>query len=80
VFGMPRFPSEAAAYAQYVTAPSRQLAPTPDALDDVEAAAIPLAALIAWQALVDTADVQPGTRVLIQAAAGGVGHLAQIVQ
>lgn len=76
VFGMPRFPGEAAAYAQYVTAPSRQLAPTPDALDDVEAAAIPLAALIAWQALVDTADVQPGTRVLIQAAAGGVGHLA----
>jgi NADPH:quinone reductase-like Zn-dependent oxidoreductase len=76
VFGMPRFPSEAAAYAQYVTAPSRQLASTPDALGDVEAAAVPLAALIAWQALIDTADVGPGTRVLIQAAAGGVGHLA----
>jgi NADPH:quinone reductase-like Zn-dependent oxidoreductase len=76
VFGMPRFPREAAAYAQYVTSPSRQLARTPEALSDVEAAAIPLAALTAWQALVDTAGVRPSTRVLIHAAAGGVGHLA----
>jgi NADPH:quinone reductase-like Zn-dependent oxidoreductase len=42
----------------------------------VEAAALPLAALTAWQSLVDTADVRPGQRVLIHAAAGGVGHLA----
>ena len=76
VFGMPRFPSEAAAYAEYVTSPSRQLALIPDALDDVEAGAVPLAGLTAWQALVETANVQPGQRVLVLAAAGGVGHLA----
>jgi NADPH:quinone reductase-like Zn-dependent oxidoreductase len=76
VFGMPRFPREAAAYAEYVTSPSRQLALIPDGLDDVAAAALPLAGLTAWQALVETADVQPGQRVLVLAAAGGVGHLA----
>lgn len=76
VFGMPRFPHEAAAYAEYVTSPSRQLARIPERLGNVEAAALPLAALTAWQALVETADVQPGQRVLILAAAGGVGHVA----
>jgi NADPH:quinone reductase-like Zn-dependent oxidoreductase len=76
VFGMPRFPREAAAYAELVTSPSRQLAPIPDALDDVEAGALPLAGLTAWQALAETADVLPGQRVLILGAAGGVGHLA----
>ena len=76
VFGMPRFPREAAAYAEFVTSPSRQLARVPDDLDDVEAGALPLAGLTAWQALVETADVQPGQRVLVLAAAGGVGHLA----
>ncbi len=76
VFGMPRFPREAAAYAEEVTSPSRQLARTPEEIGDVEAAALPLAGLTAWQALVDTADVGPGSRVLILAAAGGVGHLA----
>ena len=75
VFGMPRFPKEAAAYAEYVTSPSRQLARTPESIGDVEAAALPLAGLTAWQALVETADVQPGQRVLILGAAGGVGHL-----
>ncbi|HEX5585320.1 NADP-dependent oxidoreductase [Gaiella sp.] len=76
VFGMPRFPREAAAYAEYATAPSRQLARVPDGLGDVEAAALPLAGLTAWQALVETAGVERGTRVLVLAAAGGVGHLA----
>jgi len=76
VFGMPRFPREAAAYAEYVTSPSRQLARTPESLSDVEAAALPLVGLTAWQALVETACVAPGQRVLILAAAGGVGHLA----
>jgi NADPH:quinone reductase-like Zn-dependent oxidoreductase len=73
---MPRFPHEAAAYAEYVTSPSRQLVRIPEHLGDVEAAALPLAGLTAWQALVETADVQPGQRVVILAAAGGVGHLA----
>jgi NADPH:quinone reductase-like Zn-dependent oxidoreductase len=76
VFGMPNFPRAAGAYAQYVAAPSRHFARTPDGLSDVAAAALPLAALTAWQALVDTAGLQPGQTVLVHAAAGGVGHLA----
>jgi NADPH:quinone reductase-like Zn-dependent oxidoreductase len=76
VFGMPRFPKEAAAYAEFATSPSRQLARIPDALSDVEAGALPLAALTAWQALVETAAVTRGQRVVILGAAGGVGHLA----
>ncbi|MFD3947968.1 NADP-dependent oxidoreductase [Streptomyces sp. NPDC058579] len=76
VFGMPLFPRQAGGYAEYVVAPARHLAPKPSSLTHVEAAALPLAALTAWQALVDAADVQPGERVLVHAAAGGVGHLA----
>jgi NADPH:quinone reductase-like Zn-dependent oxidoreductase len=76
VFGMPRFPREAGCYAEYVVSPSRHLARIPDALSDVEAAAIPLTGLTSWQALVDTAGVGPGSRVLVLGAAGGVGHLA----
>jgi NADPH:quinone reductase-like Zn-dependent oxidoreductase len=76
VFGMPRFPHPAGAYAEFVTAPARHFACKPTNIDHVTAAALPLAALTAWQALVDTADVRPGQRVLVHAAAGGVGHLA----
>jgi NADPH:quinone reductase-like Zn-dependent oxidoreductase len=76
VFGMPRFPGEAAAYAEFVTARARQLTLVPQGLSLQEAAATPLAALTAWQALVDTAQLRAGQRVLIHAAAGGVGHLA----
>lgn len=76
VFGMPRQPRAAGAYAEYVTSPARHLAHKPSNLTHVEAAALPLVALTVWQALVDTADVQPGHRVLIHAAAGGVGHVA----
>jgi NADPH:quinone reductase-like Zn-dependent oxidoreductase len=76
VFGMPWFPRLARAYAEYVTSPSRQLARTPDGLADEQAAGLPLAGLTAWQALVDVADVGEGDRVLIHAAAGGVGHIA----
>jgi NADPH:quinone reductase-like Zn-dependent oxidoreductase len=76
VFGMPWFPREAAAYAELVTAPSRHLARKPDRLGHVESAGLPLAGLTAWQILVETAAVGPGQRVLVTAAAGGVGHLA----
>ena len=76
VFGMPLFPRAAGAYAEYVAAPARQLARKPAGLDHVQAASLSLAGLTAWQALVDAADVQPGQRVLIHAAGGGVGHLA----
>ncbi|HZX37001.1 MAG TPA: NADP-dependent oxidoreductase [Streptomyces sp.] len=76
VYGMPWFPRQAGAYAEYVTAPSRQFARKPTALDHDRAAAMPLAALTAWQSLVDAARVEAGQRVLIHAAAGGVGHFA----
>ena len=76
VYGMPFFPRPAGAYAEYVAAPSRQLARKPAGLSHAEAAALPLAGLTAWQALVDTAHVAAGQRVLIHGAGGGVGHLA----
>ncbi|MFB7152217.1 NADP-dependent oxidoreductase, partial [Streptomyces virginiae] len=76
VYGMPHFPRQAGGYAEYVVAPARHFARKPASLDHVQAAALPLAALTAWQALVDTAGVTAGQRVLVHAAAGGVGHLA----
>ncbi|MEV4889029.1 NADP-dependent oxidoreductase [Nonomuraea sp. NPDC055795] len=76
VFGMLRYPQAHGAYAEYVTAPARTFARKPSEIDHVQAGALPLAALTAWQALVDTAGVRGGQRVLVHAAAGGVGHLA----
>ncbi|MDX2912023.1 NADP-dependent oxidoreductase [Streptomyces griseiscabiei] len=76
VFGMLPYPHRAGAYAEYATAPARSFAHKPAGIDHVQAGALPLAALTAYQALVDTADVRQGQRVLIHAAAGGVGHLA----
>jgi NADPH:quinone reductase-like Zn-dependent oxidoreductase len=76
VFGMPWFPREAGAYAEYVTAPSRHFDHKPHALSIEEAGALPLAGLTAWQIVVDTIRVQEGDDVLIHGGAGGVGHLA----
>ncbi|MCD9145083.1 NADP-dependent oxidoreductase [Streptomyces albireticuli] len=76
VYGMPFFPRAATGYADYVAVPSRQVARKPASLDHVHAAALPLAALTAWQGLVDAARTGEGDRVLIHRAAGGVGHLA----
>ncbi|MDF2231686.1 NADP-dependent oxidoreductase [Albimonas sp. CAU 1670] len=76
VFGMPRFPKEAGGYASMIAAPAAELAATPEAWSDVQAAAVPLAGLTAWQGLVKAGKIQAGQRVLITAAAGGVGHLA----
>ena len=76
VFGLLPFPQGHGAYAEYVVGPTRAFVPKPDALDHVHAAAIPMVGLTAWQALVDTAGVGHGSRVLITGAAGGIGHLA----
>lgn len=76
VFGMPWFPRQAGAYAEYVVAPSRQFAPKPPSLDHVHAAGLPLVGLTAWQGLVEVAQVGEGDRVLVHAAAGGLGHVA----
>lgn len=76
VFGMPLFPRPARAYAELVTAPGLQLARKPAALSHVEAAALPVVGLTAWQALVDVAGVNAGDRVLVHGGGGGVGHVA----
>ncbi|MCS5497142.1 NADP-dependent oxidoreductase [Cnuibacter physcomitrellae] len=76
VFGLLPFPSGSGAYAEYVVAPTRVLVPKPASLSHVQAAALPLAGLTAWQALAETARLTSGERVLITGATGGVGHLA----
>ncbi|MEU3038356.1 NADP-dependent oxidoreductase [Streptomyces griseoaurantiacus] len=76
VFGMLPYPHGAGSHAEYVTGPTRAFVAKPAEIDHVQAAALPLAALTAWQALVETAGLEAGQRVLIHAAAGGVGHLA----
>ncbi|CAL9345492.1 2-haloacrylate reductase [Streptomyces sp. enrichment culture] len=76
VFGMLPYPHGVGSHAEYVTGPARAFAHKPASIDHVQAGALPLAALTARQALVDTAHVTAGQRVLIHAAAGGVGHLA----
>lgn len=92
VFGMLRFPGlDGSAYAEYVTAPVSHLARKPEHLDHVHAAGAPMAGLTAWQFLIDLGHDEPspfqsfphrpvplhaGTTVLVNGAAGGVGHLA----
>jgi NADPH:quinone reductase-like Zn-dependent oxidoreductase len=76
VFGTVGFPHAAGAYAEYAVAHVSQLSRSPRSLDDVHAAALAMGGLTAWQALVDAGGLETNQRVLITAAAGGVGHLA----
>ena len=76
VFGLLPFPQGHGAYAEYAVGPTRAFVRKPDRLDHVQAAAIPMVGLTAWQSLVDTARVGEGSRVLINGAAGGIGHIA----
>lgn len=76
VFGMVNFPGHGKAYAEYVAAPSSQLALKPQNVSFEDAAASTLVALTAYQALVHHANIQPGQNVLVHAASGGVGHIA----
>lgn len=76
VYGFPRFPHRAGTHAEFVAAPSRHFDHKPPSISHVEAAAIPLTGLTAWQALVDNAGLRAGQSVLIHAAGGGIGHLA----
>ncbi|MBB6274451.1 NADPH:quinone reductase-like Zn-dependent oxidoreductase [Pedobacter cryoconitis] len=76
VFGMVNFPGHGRAYAEYVAAPAAHLALKPANISHEEAAAATLAALTAWQALVSHAKIKATDKILIHAAAGGVGHYA----
>jgi len=64
------------AYAEYIAVREEELAVKPKTLDHLHAAAVPLTALTAWQALFDAGGVTAGQTVLIHAAAGGVGSFA----
>lgn len=75
VFGMPCFPGPAGVYATHATLPAADLAPVPAGMDDLLAAALPMAGLTALSAVRDLARVEPGQRVLVRGAGGGVGHL-----
>ncbi|MET8006988.1 zinc-dependent alcohol dehydrogenase family protein [Nonomuraea glycinis] len=62
--------------AEYAAVDARLLARKPASISMREAAALPLAAITAWEGLVDRAQVHGGQKVLIHGGAGGVGHLA----
>jgi len=62
--------------AEYLVATATSVAPKPGLMDLPDAAAVPIGALTAWQALFDVAKLKTGQRVLIQAAVGGVGSFA----
>jgi len=76
VFGMPLFPRAANAYAEAVSAPALHLARKPASLPHIEAAALPVAGLTAWQGLVDLGGITASDHILIHGGGGGVGHLA----
>jgi NADPH:quinone reductase-like Zn-dependent oxidoreductase len=68
--------AESGGYAEFAVAKQDEVAPKPISLDFIQAAAVPLAAETAWQALFDHGHLQAGETVLIHGAGGGVGHLA----
>ncbi len=75
VYGVPNFPGDGS-YAEYCAAKASQFALKPKSLGFTEAAGVPLAGLTAWTALFEYGKLQPGQRILIQGASGGVGSLA----
>lgn len=76
VFGLANFPGKGSAYAEFVAVPSEHLTLKPTTISHQEAASATLAALTAWQTLVERGNVKKGDKVLIHAASGGVGHYA----
>ena len=64
------------AYAEFIAMKADHVALKPESLDHVHAASVPLAALTAWQAIFSAADLSAGQKILIHAAAGGVGCFA----
>ena len=76
VYGLTRFPAAGGTYAEYATVPATDIDTKPEVLGHIAAAGVPMVALTAWQALFDRGGLQEDDRVLIHAAAGGVGHIA----
>ncbi|WP_345949685.1 NADP-dependent oxidoreductase [Mucilaginibacter sp. PAMB04274] len=75
VYGVPNFPGDGS-YAEYCVGKATQFAIKPRSLDFTQAAGVPLAALTAWTGIFAHGDLQPGQRILIQGASGGVGSFA----
>src|SRR5215472_4385090 len=73
VYGYPTF---GGGWADYVAVKEWEVAAKPKSLNFVEAAAVPMGALTAWQALIDVAKLQPGQTILIHGGSGGVGSFA----
>src|SRR5699024_5277803 len=76
VFGCIGFPGPGGAYAEYALAKADELAAKPGQVSFEEAAALPIVGLTAYQAIHEHLNIQSGQKLLIQAAAGGVGHLS----
>jgi NADPH:quinone reductase-like Zn-dependent oxidoreductase len=77
VFGMLRFPERGAnAYAEYAGAPVADLAGKPAEIDHATAAAVPMSGLTAYQFIAEHLKLESGRTVLVNGAAGGVGHFA----
>ena len=76
VYGMTVSGGFSGAYAEYALAKADAIAPKPESIDFEEAAAIPIAALTAWQAMFNLANLSSGQRILIAGASGGVGSMA----
>lgn len=76
VFGLVCLPDPGETYAEYATAPASELVSIPQTLEHTQAAGVPMVALTAWQALFEAGQLDATDRVLVHAAAGGVGHLA----
>ncbi len=76
IFGFIRFPAAAGCYAEQIAVPAEQISLVPTSVDLKLAGGLALAGLTAWQALFDKGALKPQQKVLIIAAAGGVGHLA----
>jgi NADPH:quinone reductase-like Zn-dependent oxidoreductase len=75
VYGRP-FPTQNGAFAEYVVIKGDEIALKPKSIDHLNAAAVPLAGLTAWQGLFKFGKLEKGQRVLIHAASGGVGSFA----
>ncbi|MCG8612423.1 MAG: NADP-dependent oxidoreductase, partial [Pseudomonadales bacterium] len=76
VFGMTPFPDQGGAYSEFAVTRKELLVPAPGSIPVANAGAVPLAALTAWQALFEIGSLQAESKILIHAAAGGVGHFA----
>ncbi|MFL5733646.1 MAG: NADP-dependent oxidoreductase [Chloroflexia bacterium] len=74
VFGLVTFGD--GTFAEYAIAKSNEVAPKPKSMDYIQAGAVPLAALAAWQSLFDAAQLKPGERLFVHGVGGSVGMFA----